>query len=59
MRVLVHNEQTSGAQAEKVKDAAEDNGVPVVPVTETLPQGEDYLGWMADNITALERALDR
>ncbi len=59
VRVLVHNEQTSGAQAEKVKDAAEDNGVPVVPVTETLPQGEDYLGWMADNITALERALDR
>ncbi|WP_282697268.1 zinc ABC transporter substrate-binding protein [Streptomyces sp. CC208A] len=59
VRVLVYNEQTSGAQTERVKDAAESNGIPVVPVTETLPAGKDYQGWMADNITALERALDR
>ncbi|MER6801431.1 MULTISPECIES: metal ABC transporter solute-binding protein, Zn/Mn family [Streptomyces] len=59
VQALVHNEQTSGAQTEKVKDAAEDNRIPVVPVTETLPQGKDYLGWMADNITALDRALER
>ncbi|WP_282697501.1 zinc ABC transporter substrate-binding protein [Streptomyces sp. CC208A] len=59
VRALVHNEQTSGPQTEQVKEAAEDNGIPVVPVTETLPQGKDYVGWMADNITALDRALDR
>ncbi|MFI8370079.1 metal ABC transporter solute-binding protein, Zn/Mn family [Streptomyces sp. NPDC085466] len=59
VQVLVYNEQTSGAQTERVKDAAESNGVPVVSVTETLPRGKDYQGWMADNITALERALER
>ncbi|MER7515482.1 metal ABC transporter solute-binding protein, Zn/Mn family [Streptomyces sp. NPDC126499] len=59
VQALVHNEQTSGAQTEQAKEAAEDNGIPVVPVTETLPEGKDYLGWMADTITALDRALDR
>ncbi|MET9375620.1 zinc ABC transporter substrate-binding protein [Streptomyces sp. NPDC002992] len=59
VQALVHNEQTSGPQTEKVKEAAEDNAIPVVPVTETLPQNKDYLGWMADNITALDRALER
>ncbi|MEU4067586.1 zinc ABC transporter substrate-binding protein [Streptomyces wedmorensis] len=59
VRALVYNEQTTGAQTEKVKHAAEDNGIPVVPVTETLPQGEDYLGWMAANITAIDHALER
>ncbi|MFF3316394.1 metal ABC transporter solute-binding protein, Zn/Mn family [Streptomyces sp. NPDC003035] len=59
VQALVHNEQTSGPQTEKVKEAAEDNAIPVVPVTETLPQGKDYPGWMADNITALDRALER
>ncbi|WP_234323312.1 metal ABC transporter solute-binding protein, Zn/Mn family [Streptomyces bikiniensis] len=59
VRALVYNEQTTGAQTERVKAAAEDNGIPVVPVTETLPPGEDYLGWMGASITAIDRALDR
>ncbi|WKV71404.1 zinc ABC transporter substrate-binding protein [Streptomyces sp. PCS3-D2] len=59
VQALVYNEQTSGPQTEKVRKAAEENRIPVVPVTETLPQGKDYLGWMTDNITALDRALER
>ncbi|MWA16223.1 metal ABC transporter solute-binding protein, Zn/Mn family [Streptomyces sp. BA2] len=58
VEALVYNEQTSGPQTEKVKDAAEDNGIPVVPVTETLPRGEDYVSWMAANLDALNSALD-
>ncbi|MFJ8077604.1 metal ABC transporter solute-binding protein, Zn/Mn family [Streptomyces sp. NPDC096176] len=58
VEALVYNEQTSSPQTEKVKQAAEDNGIPVVPVTETLPQGEDYIGWMTANVEALKRALD-
>ena len=54
---LVYNAQTSGPQTQKVEQAAKDNGVPVVPVTETLPEGQDYLTWMAANITALQNAL--
>ncbi|MEV8017567.1 zinc ABC transporter substrate-binding protein [Streptomyces sp. NPDC086554] len=58
VEALVYNEQTSSPQTEKVKEAAEDNGVPVVPVTETLPRGEDYVSWMTANVDALKSALD-
>ncbi|WP_405813930.1 zinc ABC transporter substrate-binding protein [Streptomyces sp. NBC_01390] len=54
---LVYNEQTSGPQTEKSKAAAEAAGIPVVPVTETLPAGKDYLGWMTSNVDALASAL--
>ncbi|NEA78320.1 zinc ABC transporter solute-binding protein [Actinospica acidiphila] len=59
VRALVYNEQTSGPQTEKVKKAAESAGIPVVPVTETLPKGEDYVGWMTSNVIALSDALTR
>ena len=52
--VLVYNEQTTGPETEKVLAAASDNGVAVVPVTETMPAGTDYVGWMGENMTALE-----
>jgi zinc/manganese transport system substrate-binding protein len=54
---LVYNEQTSGPITEKVEDAAKAADVPVVGVTETLPDGKDYLSWMSDNIEALATAL--
>ncbi|MGW2353327.1 metal ABC transporter solute-binding protein, Zn/Mn family [Actinacidiphila glaucinigra] len=59
VKALVYNQQTSGAQTEKVKSAAEAAGVPVVPVTETLPDGKDYLTWMNDNVDALADALNK
>lgn len=59
VKALIYNEQTSGPPTEKVKAAAEDNGIPVVPVTETLPPGEDYIGWMTANVGAFKSALDR
>jgi zinc/manganese transport system substrate-binding protein len=57
VKALVYNAQTSGPQTEKVKDAAKAAGIPVVPVTETLPDGKDYLGWMTANVDALASAL--
>jgi hypothetical protein len=36
---------------------AKDNNVAVVPVTETLPAGNDYLSWMDANITAIATAV--
>ncbi|MFF5964824.1 metal ABC transporter solute-binding protein, Zn/Mn family [Streptomyces collinus] len=59
VKVLVCNEQTSGPQTEKAEAAAKAAGIPVVPVTETLPKGKDYLGWMTDNVHALASALSR
>jgi zinc/manganese transport system substrate-binding protein len=57
VKVLVYNEQTSGPQTEKSEAAAKAAGIPVVPVTETLPKGKDYLGWMTANVDALASAL--
>ncbi|MFJ2002811.1 metal ABC transporter solute-binding protein, Zn/Mn family [Streptomyces chartreusis] len=57
VEALVYNEQTSGPQTEKAERAAEAAGIPVVPVTETLPTGKDYLAWMTANVDALASAL--
>ncbi|GGS78206.1 metal ABC transporter solute-binding protein, Zn/Mn family [Streptomyces violaceus] len=57
VQALVCNEQTSGPQTEKTEAAAKAAGIPVVPVTETLPKGKDYLGWMTANVDALASAL--
>lgn len=57
VKALVYNEQTSGPQTEKSEQAARAAGIPVVPVTETLPSGKDYLGWMTSNVDALANAL--
>jgi zinc/manganese transport system substrate-binding protein len=54
---LVYNEQTSGPITEQVKQTADDNAVAVVPVTETLPSGLDYVAWMKKNIADLAAAL--
>jgi zinc/manganese transport system substrate-binding protein len=59
VKALVYNEQTSGPQTEKAEAAAKAAGIPVVPVTETLPDGKDYLGWMTANVDALASALDK
>ncbi|MEU1852383.1 zinc ABC transporter substrate-binding protein [Streptomyces sp. NPDC019990] len=57
VKALVYNEQTSGPQTEKAEAAAKAAGIPVVPVSETLPKGEDYLSWMSANLDALAGAL--
>ena len=57
VEALVYNEQTTGAETEQVLDAAEAAGVAVVPVTETLPDGEDYVSWMQGNLDAVVAAL--
>ncbi|MBT2416747.1 zinc ABC transporter substrate-binding protein [Streptomyces sp. ISL-22] len=57
VKALVYNEQTSGPQTEKAEQAAKAAGIPVVPVTETLPKGKDYIGWMTANVDALTSAL--
>ncbi len=55
--LLAYNEQTSGPQTEAVLKAARSNSIPVVPVTETLPAGTDYLTWMSRNLAAIKSAL--
>lgn len=55
--VLVYNEQTEGPETAQLVATAKKHGIPAIPVTETLPEGVDYLGWMDDTLTAIESAL--
>jgi len=55
--LLAYNEQTTGPQTEAVLAAAKSAGVPVVGMTETLPAGLDYVGWMQRNLDAVGGAL--
>ena len=57
VKALVYNEQTTGAETEQVLAAAKGAGVAVVPVTETLPAGQDYVSWMQANLDAVVAAL--
>jgi len=57
VKLLAYNEQTTGAQTERVLAAAKQAGIPVVPVTETLPSGTHYLDWMQSNVDAIGKAL--
>lgn len=59
VQLLAYNEQTSGPETQKLLDAAKQNNIPVVPVTETLPNGKDYIGWMTANLDAVGAALGR
>jgi zinc/manganese transport system substrate-binding protein len=57
VKLLAYNEQTSGPQTDAVIAAAKSAGIPVVPVTETLPSGKDYISWMTSNLDAIAHAL--
>ncbi|MFB2598940.1 metal ABC transporter solute-binding protein, Zn/Mn family [Herbiconiux sp. P17] len=57
VKLLVYNEQTGGAQTDAVIEAAKKNDIPAVGVTETLPDGVDYFGWMKSNLDAVSAAL--
>lgn len=57
--LLVYNAQTTGPETQKVLAAAKQAEIPVVPVTETLPAGQDYLSWMSANLDAITSALEK
>ncbi|WP_460406507.1 metal ABC transporter solute-binding protein, Zn/Mn family [Actinophytocola sediminis] len=57
--VLINNAQTETAVTNSIKDAATQAGIPVVNVTETLPEGvTDYVEWMTTEVDALAGALN-
>ncbi|WP_423920460.1 metal ABC transporter solute-binding protein, Zn/Mn family [Frigoribacterium sp. 2-23] len=55
--LLAYNEQTSSPETTQVQSAAEKSGVPIVPVTELLPSGDDYISWQQANIDSIKEAL--
>jgi zinc/manganese transport system substrate-binding protein len=57
VRLLAYNEQTESPETQRVREAAESAGIPVVSFVETLPEGEDYVSWMRANVEAVQSAL--
>lgn len=56
--VLVYNVQTEGAIPEQVRGTAEGAGVPVVDVTESVPEGAaSFADWQVTQLLALSAAL--
>lgn len=57
--LLAVNTQTSGPQTEQVSAMAKKAGTPVLDLTETVPEGQDYISWMESNVKNLGVALER
>ncbi|SCX45165.1 zinc/manganese transport system substrate-binding protein [Klenkia marina] len=56
--VLVYNTQTEGSVPEQLRAAAEAAGVPVVDVTESVPDGDDsFVTWQLTQLQQLADAL--
>ncbi len=57
--MMVYNTQTEGAETKALRAKAQEAGVPVVELTETITDGSGYLQWMQENISALASAVNR
>ena len=56
---LVYNDQTTGLISDQFLAAARDADIPLVAVSETLPENADYVSWMSDNLTRIADALEQ
>lgn len=59
IKVLVYNEQTISPITSKLQEEAKSAGIPLVPVTETMPSGVNYQDWMLSQLTTLAQALGK
>jgi zinc/manganese transport system substrate-binding protein len=57
--VLLVNDQAVSPITSRMRAAATAAGIPVVGVSETMPQGRTFQGWQLSTARALERALRR
>ena len=57
--VLIYNSQTVTPITTNMENEAIANGIPVVPVTETMPQNDTYQTWMMAELNALDAALSK
>jgi len=55
--LLLVNLQTEGSQTNQLMQWAQESGVPVLALSEVLPAGAHYLGWMQKNLDEIARAI--
>ena len=59
VKVLFYNSQVEDPFTNSLASLAKSSSVPLVPVTETEPQGKTYVQWMLDTLNATAKALGR
>jgi zinc/manganese transport system substrate-binding protein len=59
IRVLLYNDQTVSPITERLRAAARSAGIPVVPVSETLPPHLTFQQWQLGQARALAAALGK
>lgn len=55
---IVVNSQTETPATKQISDAAREAALPVISVTETLPEGKDFLTWQRDTVDEIAAQLD-
>ena len=55
--ILGYNTQATNEQAEALKKAAEDAGIPVVDMAETMPKGSSYVDWISGYVDEVNSAI--
>ncbi|QBJ97093.1 ABC transporter permease [Rhodococcus sp. ABRD24] len=58
VRILVYNIQTQDKVTRNIRETAERSGIPIVEITETLPEGLDFVQWQTRTAQSLADALD-
>jgi zinc/manganese transport system substrate-binding protein len=59
VKVLIYNEQTISPVTTRLQNDAKAAGIPIVPVTETMPANKTYQSWMLAQLGTLSQALGR
>jgi len=59
VKVLLYNLQTVTPITTNLQTEAKQLNIPIVGVSETMPPGKTYQGWMLDQLNALEQELGR
>jgi zinc/manganese transport system substrate-binding protein len=57
VQVFAYNSQTSGPEAEALRETADGQSIPVVEMTETIQSDDDYVTWMTGIVDSVEQAL--
>ena len=57
LKLLIYNKQATDPVADKFMALAQANGIPVVAVTETMPEGMHYQQWLDSEIDSVAKAL--
>jgi zinc/manganese transport system substrate-binding protein len=59
VKLLLYNTQTVSPITTRVQQLAKQAGVPVVGVSETLPPGKWFPGWMLSQLEQIRTALSQ